>query len=362
MPDRRTMKVPITPMFVVNGLEPKAEAPAIEEFVQYQTVNVDPLTVSHTVSQVEIELGHERGLLEAVSRRMVHEVENLIMREFGGLPPKHRPALGPSTADMARILTREMLQKTVRTYTWGTEAPRTPWFLRQPRYEPLIPDAYHRQVQGDEMDRFTLEYMNREGIEAARQGPGPIVCAVDPARAGAEVTARLQRAYNTTLIHQMEMLRGRPAFDPHIPPWAPPSPADIARKEEERKVRLVAESKGWQLVHDILGDEDYQRFKRQGYVDIQSSKHPGTGYRIREGKRIGVLKMPPGMKQPIEHSESLCVGPPNQWSYVSGDNVATHILMCKFNEELLLTTAIRWQYGAVPVPSAHRVGFYGSLV
>ena len=348
------MNVPITPNYVINNIEPRAEeAPSIEELVQYQMVHVDPLTVSHMVSQVELELGHERGLAEVISRHMVHEVESLIMREFGGLPEACRPALGPSPNDMAEILTQEILRQTVRTYTWGTERPRTPWFIDPPRYEPLIPDAYHRQAHLDERIRFRQEYMNLAafGAQADTYNYG-----VDPARAGAEATI-IQARQNENLIHQMEMIRCIPAFDPL--PWAPLSPAVIARKEEERKIRLVAESKGWQLVHDILGDEDYQRFKRQGYVDIQSSKHPGTGYRIREGKRIGVLQMPPGMKQPIEHPESLCVGSPNQWSYVSGDNVATHILMCKFNEELLLTTAIRWQYSAVPVPSAHRIGFYG---
>lgn len=104
------------------------------------------------------------------------------------------------------------------------------------------------------------------------------------------------------------------------------------RRERER-VRVIAAQKGERLLRDILGETDFTLFKKNGYVDILSLHDPGKKYRIRENRRIGIVRLEEGRW--VEKALSLCIHPESAWQYVIGDLVATHVLLAKFDEPTL---------------------------
>jgi hypothetical protein len=101
-----------------------------------------------------------------------------------------------------------------------------------------------------------------------------------------------------------------------------------AEAEIKMQKRVIAEAKGEQLVADIIGEEAFKQYKSRGYIDIPSLKEAGKSYRIRAEKRIGIVK------DGKELALSLCIHP-QEWGFVRGDLLSTHILLCKFDEEFL---------------------------
>ena len=105
------------------------------------------------------------------------------------------------------------------------------------------------------------------------------------------------------------------------------------QQEAERQRVQVKESKGEALLRDIIGDTDFEHFKRHGHIDIQSPNDATKRYRIRTQRRIGIVKLENG--QWVEKALSLCIHPDNQFAWAKGDLVATHVLLAKYNEEML---------------------------
>ena len=110
--------------------------------------------------------------------------------------------------------------------------------------------------------------------------------------------------------------------------------AEINRQQAEVKAaRDAATERGNQLLKDVLGEADHTFFKANGYVDIPSRKDVNMRYRIRAGRRIGIVKREGGgwSEKPL----SLCIHPESHWQYVVGDLVASHALLAKFDEATL---------------------------
>jgi hypothetical protein len=110
-----------------------------------------------------------------------------------------------------------------------------------------------------------------------------------------------------------------------------------AKVAEER--RKVAETKGEELLKSIIGEAEFAAFKRRGFIDVPSMKELGKIYRIRPERRIGIVK--DGREQHL----SLCIHP-SEWGYVVGDLIATHVLLCKYDEARLEQVANLHQMAA----------------
>jgi hypothetical protein len=120
--------------------------------------------------------------------------------------------------------------------------------------------------------------------------------------------------------------------------------AEAARCRTAAKVKAVAVSKGERLLEDILGSDEYAKFMGNGFIDIPSKKTPDMMYRVRKGRRIGIVKLEKDIW--VETTLSLCIHPESHWRYVEGDQVAAHILLCKFDEVTLERVANKHQLRA----------------
>ena len=109
--------------------------------------------------------------------------------------------------------------------------------------------------------------------------------------------------------------------------------------------RIKAEANGDALLKDVLGESDYDHFKKSGYVDLPSTKDPNVGYRIRDaGRMIGLLKRENGSW--VEDHKALCVQAKDSYKYVPGDQTSSQVLLCKYDEGLLWNTANLHQFKA----------------
>lgn len=69
----------------------------------------------------------------------------------------------------------------------------------------------------------------------------------------------------------------------------------------------AARDRSRDVARRTLGDEQWTRFERDGYLDVRSQKHPGIAYRLRVGRRIEVVA-DPGVHSPWYY-DFLCINP-----------------------------------------------------
>jgi len=120
----------------------------------------------------------------------------------------------------------------------------------------------------------------------------------------------------------------------------------LVREEREREARekarvaaekyAIAKEKGWDLLKDVIGESEYVKFKKDGYIDVPSEEKDLI-YRIRSGRRIGILDREKGGLMVESQKRSLCIHPAAM--FVEGDKVATHVLLCRHDEERLWKVA-----------------------
>jgi hypothetical protein len=112
------------------------------------------------------------------------------------------------------------------------------------------------------------------------------------------------------------------------PPGPPPEPVSCATGEElerpwlrrweflpkrsagsdfSRADYVVARERAVEVARTTLGEEQYQRLHRQGYLEVASRKYPGVSYRLRPGRRIEV-RCAPGVRNPWP-MPFLCINP-----------------------------------------------------
>lgn len=148
-------------------------------------------------------------------------------------------------------------------------------------------------------------------------------------------------------------------YEYQMPPQMVVTPEQVAaanlRRAQERAAedleakvkaerRVIAVNKGEKLLEDVLGSSEYSKLRKDGFIDIPSMKSADMMYRVRKGKRIGVVKLENGIW--VEKHLSLCIHPENHWKYVDGDQVAAHVLLCKFDEATLEKVANKHNYRA----------------
>ncbi len=68
-----------------------------------------------------------------------------------------------------------------------------------------------------------------------------------------------------------------------------------------------ARERSREVARRTLGEEQWARFERDGYLDVPSKKHPGIAYRLRVGRRIEVVT-DPGVRSPWYY-DFLCINP-----------------------------------------------------
>jgi hypothetical protein len=69
----------------------------------------------------------------------------------------------------------------------------------------------------------------------------------------------------------------------------------------------AARRRGETVARGTLGEERWQQLRRDGHLDVPSSRYPGVTYRLRVGRRIEV-KCAPGVTSPWRHPY-LCINP-----------------------------------------------------
>jgi hypothetical protein len=68
-----------------------------------------------------------------------------------------------------------------------------------------------------------------------------------------------------------------------------------------------ARQRAEEIARITVGDEVWSQVRRDGYVELPSSRFPGISYRLRIGRRIEVLSAP-GVRPPWRHP-FLCINP-----------------------------------------------------
>lgn len=69
----------------------------------------------------------------------------------------------------------------------------------------------------------------------------------------------------------------------------------------------AARERGREVARATLGDDLWQQYKRDGYLDVASNRLPGITYRLRPGRRIQVIRGR-GAKSPWYY-DFLCINP-----------------------------------------------------
>jgi len=105
----------------------------------------------------------------------------------------------------------------------------------------------------------------------------------------------------------------------------------MQRRVKAVEARRVAESRGMNLLSEILAKHEFDRFRTVGFVDVPS-KTAGRVYRIRPKRRIAIVD---GGRE--RKDKSLCIHPAGL--FVEGDVVASQVLLARFDEKRLLETA-----------------------
>jgi hypothetical protein len=117
-------------------------------------------------------------------------------------------------------------------------------------------------------------------------------------------------------------------------------PAGPSRRSDWREAQERAEA----LLRSVLGEDDYQRLNRRGYLEVPSPSRPRRLYRIP--RHQGQVKVYEG-NVPVM---ALCVQPVEP--IPDGDVVLMHKLMIEGNEEEYLRIANRFEptlYGFIAI-------------
>ena len=106
--------------------------------------------------------------------------------------------------------------------------------------------------------------------------------------------------------------------------------ADFTR-DDYAAARVRAE----EVARTTLGDELWERVKRQGYLDLPSRRFPGVTYRLRIGRRIEV-KTAPGVRCPWP-MPFLCINP--EYPLPEAEFFAQLYLYVRDREDIILRVA-----------------------
>lgn len=105
------------------------------------------------------------------------------------------------------------------------------------------------------------------------------------------------------------------------------------RVARERQAKAEADEKANQLLRDLLGDQRWQRYEIDHYVDVDSKRHPGHTYRITDDRQMISVLDEQGTR-----IDRLCIHTRAQ--VPQGDQVISKMLMAEHNEERFLKVAI----------------------
>jgi len=78
------------------------------------------MQASMEVTDYSLTLGRPEGDLRTIATQMASYVEHLIFKEFHGQLTNNQIPVGPDANELAYALAREIRDRTVRTYTWGS--------------------------------------------------------------------------------------------------------------------------------------------------------------------------------------------------------------------------------------------------
>ncbi|HLZ69221.1 MAG TPA: hypothetical protein VKV26_04850 [Dehalococcoidia bacterium] len=74
-----------------------------------------------------------------------------------------------------------------------------------------------------------------------------------------------------------------------------------------REEYRLARERSREVARRTLGEEQWRRFERDGYLDVRSHKYPGISYRLRVGRRVEIV-CDPGVRSPWYY-DFLCINP-----------------------------------------------------
>ena len=117
-----------------------------------------------------------------------------------------------------------------------------------------------------------------------------------------------------------------------IGPEEPPVVQRIATIPPADQPQVIANARGQDLLKEIVGDVMYRRFQKQGWIDIRSADKPGIMYRIQPWREIALLERN-AKKEWVSNHQSICIHA--RETHVEGDEVAAHVLLCRYNEKTL---------------------------
>jgi hypothetical protein len=113
-----------------------------------------------------------------------------------------------------------------------------------------------------------------------------------------------------------------------------PDEAPVVQRIEpaEPTPQIIANARGQDLLKEIVGDVMYRRFQKEGWIDVPSLEKPGIMYRIKPWHEIALLEKN-AKKEWVSNNQSLCIHARQR--HVEGDEVAAHVLLCRYNEKTL---------------------------
>jgi hypothetical protein len=103
-------------------------------------------------------------------------------------------------------------------------------------------------------------------------------------------------------------------------------------KPTEPTPQIIANARGQDLLKEIVGDVMYRRFQKEGWIDVPSLEKPGITYRIKPWHEIALLEKN-AKKEWVSNNQSICIHARQR--HVEGDEVAAHVLLCRYNEKTL---------------------------
>jgi hypothetical protein len=120
------------------------------------------------------------------------------------------------------------------------------------------------------------------------------------------------------------------------PSWQIPS---IRQTGGARAVRR-AQQRGEQVARWTLGEELWERFCQQGYLDLRSPHIPGLTYRLRVGRRVQLLWDSPDAARliPWPYRGYLCINP--TYSVPAVEFAAQLYLYLRDHEDIVIRVAI----------------------
>ena len=119
---------------------------------------------------------------------------------------------------------------------------------------------------------------------------------------------------------------------PEEAPEEAPVVQRIATISPKDQPQVIANARGQDLLKEIVGEVVYRRFQKQGWIDVPSLEKPGIMYRIQPWHEIALLEKN-AKKEWVSNHQSICIHA--REAHVEGDEVAAHVLLCRYNEKTL---------------------------